>query len=113
MNTSRVIIDTESKNIFGNETSMTREIYSNLKEIWTNSELCMPFRFPVKAHGTLEFEMLGGWRYSKFPDYILENKIVQGDFLLLTRRVNILEQQARDLQVKFSILEEKFNEQKN
>lgn len=105
-----VIIDVEGKNIFGNSDSMTREIYSTLKEVWKGNDVCNAMKFPVIPHSNLEFEMVGEWRYSKFPDPIVETVIVQGDFLLLVRRVNILEQKVRDLEAKFGRLEAKLDE---
>jgi hypothetical protein len=105
-----IIIDVEGKNIFGNSEHITGEIYSTLKEIWKNNDICTTMRFPVMAHSNLEFEMVGEWRYSKFPDPIHETSIVQGDFLLLTRRVNTLEEQVRDLRVKYNRLEKRIDE---
>ena len=108
LNLEKVIIDTESRNIFGNSPIITREIYSTLKEIWKDSNVCATLKFPVIPHSNLEFELVGDWKYSKFPDQINETSIVQGDFILLVRRVNTLEEQVRDLRAKFIRLEKMF-----
>lgn len=109
---NRVIIDTETKNIFGNAPEMTIDIYLNLKDLWVKNSICNLFRFPAigtRDGDSFEFEMMGGWTYSQSPDYIPENTILQGDYFILVRRVSVLERQFADLRNKLSRLEEEFN----